>query len=76
MTDENDNAFPLVSPEESEEQLIDTGMSKLEYFAVKAMQGLLTHPFDLRGEIMDRDQIAINAVKQANALIDALNSTD
>jgi hypothetical protein len=50
------------------------GLTKREYFAAMAMQGMLSNIFDL-GEsgTISQDFIASHAVVQADALINALN---
>jgi hypothetical protein len=47
------------------------GLIKREYFAAMAMQGLCAHP--VTGEHAEPDEIAIMALEQADALIEALN---
>lgn len=56
-----DNAFPAT--EDS-----TTGLSKREYFAGRALQGIISKPHQLEVE-----EVAAIAVKYADALISALN---
>ena len=65
-TDKNDLAFPVVS----EDRLIQSGLTKREIFAMSAMQAFSS--LDAFVET-DYKQIAIMAVKQADALIEELN---
>jgi hypothetical protein len=48
------------------------GLTKREYFAAMAMQGLLATP----GNINIYKILAEESVMQANALVEALNNTD
>jgi hypothetical protein len=64
-TKKNESAFPIIA----EDYIIDGGLTKREYFAGLAMQGLL-------GVIDDGDTpsvVAKSAVMTADALIDELN---
>lgn len=80
MTDPNDRAFPFdyVQPEKA------WGLTKREYFAGLAMQGLLSHPENIKA--MDRwqgineglkgvenDGVAAISVQFSDALIAELN---
>ena len=49
------------------------GLTKREYFAAKAMQGLLAHP-PPEGYSTTWDFVAQEAVRQADLLIDYLNN--
>lgn len=60
-----------------------TGLTKREYFAALAMQGMLANPVTIESftEAYDQgtglvDILAAEAVAQADALIDALNAED
>lgn len=48
------------------------GLTKREYFAAKAMQGILSNPRFFE-EVLDEHQIE-HAIKMADALIEALNA--
>ena len=67
-TDGNDQAFatPPVFSEAFGLAIQEKGLSKREYFAAMAMQGLLANPLHVGG-------VAISAVAVADALIEALN---
>ncbi len=60
------------------EQGVQDGLTKREYFAAKAMQGLLSNPEWMReykGQkyLMQTDVVAEVAIKTADALIKGLN---
>lgn len=79
MTDENDMVFP--DPARGAQQSYDnqapmgleTGLTKREYFAAKAMQGILTM-FSASGN--DKEALSSMAVEMADALIIALNKNN
>lgn len=54
------------------QDFIDTGLTKREYFAAAALNGILSHPY--RG--IDPKYVAISAVQYADALINELNQKD
>ena len=63
------------------EQGLQDGLTKREYFASKAMQGLLSNPEwmkEYKGEkyLMQTDIVAEVAIKTADELIKALNRND
>lgn len=58
-------AFPTT------EQANESGLTKREYFAAMAMQGILSNPHG--GDDRDGDLIARSAVAMADRLIEALN---
>jgi hypothetical protein len=63
------------------EQGVQVGLTKREYFAAKAMQGLLSNPEwmkEYKGEkyLMQTDIVAEVAIKTADELIKALNRND
>ena len=62
-TKPNDLAFPL--------ERVDIGLTKREYFAAAAMQGLLASP--VFGEKSTRYEICEAALRCADSLIEALN---
>ena len=80
MTDPNDLAYPVVR--EYDEQRgeyfspsTEGGLTKREYFAAMAMQGILSGPVELLREIGNKGEgVAENAVKVADVLIEALNA--
>ncbi len=61
-------AFPLIS---DEGYIINAGLTKREYFAAMALQGLLTD----NESPNSREEFAGYAVKFADALIDELSKT-
>lgn len=65
MTEPHDSAF--ARPEGQYQNAASDGLSKREYFAAAALQGLLTNA------AIDRKQAAGVAVSQADALIEELN---
>jgi hypothetical protein len=54
---------------------IQAGLTKREYFAAMAMQGLLAKGYDYRSEnwIVDTERVAYFAIQLADALIIELN---
>lgn len=64
-TSANDSSFPVIA----ENYIIDGGLTKREYFAAMALQGLLAND---SGLITSK---ARDAVKAADALIEELNKT-
>lgn len=66
-TNKNDYAFPHALGDITTYQHIDCGLTKREYFAAIAMQGLVTY-VDLSVE-----KTAEISVRQADALINELN---
>jgi hypothetical protein len=48
----------------------DTGLTKREYFAAMAMQGLITND---KGYDLDYEKLSYYALRHADALIDELN---
>ena len=73
MTDPKDLAFPTnhISPERRWEPVYHCGLSKREYFAAMAMQGILAD-----GITGAPKEFSEWAVKLADSLIEALNKTD
>jgi len=74
MNNTNEPAFP----NDGNHQFSDKGITKREYFAARAMQGLLASPYchDLTNNINlpDLSMIAEQAVAYADALLKALES--
>jgi hypothetical protein len=66
-TKKNESAFPIIA----EDYIIDGGLTKREYFAAMALQGLLTD----NESPNSREEFAGYAVKFADALIEELNKT-
>ena len=64
-------AFPLAYDEVND--VINEGLTKREYFAAMAMQGIL---MTQDGPLLWPHQLAKKAVEQANALIKALNEEE
>jgi hypothetical protein len=65
ITNAKDSAFPFVINNDEYAQ----GLTKREYFAAMAMQGICQNPSHIGGYL----SAAIEAVKQADALIEQLN---
>jgi hypothetical protein len=57
----------------SEKDIVFQGLTKREYFAAMAMQGLIANCFFASG--INNETHAIESVKIADALINALNQT-
>jgi hypothetical protein len=77
FTEPHDPCNP-VTLVESEEAVTYEGLTKREYFAAMALQGIIAGsganmPDNDNWDGRDIKQFAIDAVKQANALVDALN---
>jgi hypothetical protein len=66
-TKKNESAFPIIA----EDYIIDGGLTKREYFAAMALQGLLTD----NESPNSREEFAGYAVKLADSLIEELNKT-
>ena len=69
-TKQEDAAFGCVGMLSREEDVYNHGLTKREYFAAMAMQGILGYALD---RSVDDDSIANKAVKIADALINELN---
>lgn len=68
-TNPNDSAFAaFVDNGHYEDNMLIEGLSKREYFAAAAMQGIISKPHE-----MDPDAVAECAVGYADALTAALN---
>lgn len=74
MTTGIDPAFPFVVDDLSKNQCTLSGLTKREYFAAMAMQGILSGPCSRDG-VPSREWLdaARESVKVADALIDALS---
>ena len=68
ITKANDCSFPVIA----ENYIIDGGLTKREYFAAKAMQGIIANKDGLDIKI---ERIVESAVDTADALIEELNKT-
>ena len=78
MTEPNDSAMPSITTEiidlgivEQEQKTFHSGLSKREYFAVLAMQGMLSNHTII--DSIHWEWIATESVKQSDALIKELN---
>jgi hypothetical protein len=70
MTRPKDDAYPNWY---TEDQHGETGLSKLEYFAAAALQGILAN----RGYVfLSPEERADSAVRAARALVEALNTPE
>lgn len=67
MEDKDKPAYPIYDPEFVRDNDISTGLTKREYFAAKALQGLLA---DGRYAVQDA---CIDAINYADTLLDLLN---
>jgi hypothetical protein len=67
-TKKNESAFPIIA----EDYIIDGGLSKREYFAAMALQGIIANKDGLDIKI---ERIVESAVHTADALIEELNKT-
>jgi hypothetical protein len=67
-TKKNESAFPIIA----EDYIIDGGLSKREYFAAMALQGIIANKDGLDIKI---ERIVESAVDTADALIEELNKT-
>ncbi len=79
-TNPNDSAFPEIytdidvnNPDKPGDTYSTGGMTKREYFAAKAMQGMLTN--ELLSGPEENEAIAKDAVNAADKLIAELNKT-
>ena len=72
MTNPTDPTFACVSSDGRGGGYQQDGLTKREYFAAMALQGLLANSND-RLVSADDETIAMTAVDAANALINALN---
>lgn len=73
-TRQNDLAMPVFQPylhPDNDPGTFHTGLTKREYFAAMAMQGILSNPTG--GNDRDGDLIARSAVAMADRLINELN---
>lgn len=72
MTNPNDAAFPTLG------NAYPKGLTKREYFAAMAMQGILAHPkeWQVENNRAIESTMAGMAVCFVDALIDALNKTE
>jgi hypothetical protein len=67
-TKKNESAFPIIA----EDYIIDGGLTKREYFAAMALQGIIANKDGLDIKI---ERIVESAVDTADALIEELNKT-
>jgi hypothetical protein len=65
----NSQAFASIAVEKNQ-TFGSTGLTKKEYFAAMAMQGLLTND---RGYDLDYEKLSYYALRHADALIEELN---
>ena len=65
-TKPNNSAFPIIA----EDYIIDGGLTKREYFAAMALQGIISNKDGLDIKI---ERIVESAVDTADALIEELN---
>lgn len=69
----SDNVYPLYKREAPEEWSVTNGITKREYFAVMAMQGLIAHYGYGEAPAANGQEIAQWAVTLSDCLIEALN---
>jgi hypothetical protein len=67
-TKKNESAFPIIA----EDYIIDGGLTKREYFAAMALQGIIANKDGLDIKI---ERIVESAVDTADALIEELSKT-
>jgi hypothetical protein len=67
-TKKNESAFSIIT----EDYIINAGLTKREFFAVMAMQGIISNKDGLDIKI---ERIVESAVDTADALIEELNKT-
>lgn len=78
-TIKNDSAYPIIIDNITKYQIRETGLTKREYFAAMAMQGMLSNSkeSDPSSEWVlsyaTRHEIAKMSVEQADALVAELN---
>lgn len=70
MENERQSAFPITIEDNGNASVTHLGLTKREYFAAMAMQGLLACP-DL---FVSRKELAEESVKQADDLLTALET--
>lgn len=84
MTNANEMAYPCQNRWDAGSESMDlysdaTGLTKREYFAAMALQGILSgNPHDLVSEaenqdLLTKDAVAVTSLEFADALIAALN---
>lgn len=71
----DDSAFPHDVGQGTGERIISEGITIREYFAGLAMQGMLAACEGFDGTPSFQKHLTESAVKQADALIEALNKT-
>jgi hypothetical protein len=71
MTKPNDEAFPVAF--DSGKDIVNYGLTKLEYFAAAAMQGALASTASDNSAWPEAALIARRSVEYAKALIERLN---
>lgn len=72
MTNGNDNAYPYATHDQDGRVAeIEFGLTKREYFAAMAMQGMLSN--DAVNRLDNANHLFEASVKAADALINALN---
>ncbi|QSV55614.1 MAG: hypothetical protein HEP80_18815 [Dolichospermum sp. UKL201] len=74
QTNKNDSAFPIFDGS-GEHFIKHRGLSKREYFAALALQGILSNPF-LNPDEYNPNLNACLAIEAADTLIHRLNKTD
>lgn len=74
MTFPNDTAFPVLDQSQTPNSTAQLGLTKLEYFAAMAMQGLCAN--SIPGSHHSFKQVASEAVEYAKALIGQLRIED
>lgn len=75
-TNPDDCAYPILIDDASKHQFIQSGLSKREYFATMAMQGLCVPCTPGRhnsNDLIEAKHKATMAVRLADTLIDVLN---
>ena len=70
MENRNQSAYPVTIEDNGNASVTHLGLSKREYFSAMAMQGLIACP----NIIASKEVIAEESVKQADALLKALET--
>ena len=81
MTNANESAYPEVNHDNPQFSYPTYGLTKREYFAAMAMQGMLANSIDNQQGMepfwhMGNIRLAESSVLMADALINALNETE
>jgi len=73
MTNQEDPAFPFTWVDGSGENNVEPGLTKREYFIARAMQGIMSNSNAHLTRQSHFEDIAVDAIRIADALIEQLN---